>query len=798
MLYRDLLVSWRTVWRSPGFAVSAALCLALAIASAVTVFALVRSELLRPLPYSAPDDLVAVTQVSEKYPAGHVLAPEFAAWRAESQTLSALAAWNNATYNITAIPEPDRVLGAQVSGSFLDMLGVRPAVGRGFTPGEDQAPPAQVALVSHTLWTNRLGSDTSWVGRTVLLNDREYVIAGVLPNGFRFPGPFQPDVLVPGGYSVPPNWAAPTLGQVNVIGRLRPGITGAAVASEVTTIQMAHSGDVPPRMANGLANRSSRVTPLAEHLSGASRTPLLFLMGAVMLVALIACVNVAALQLTRTLSRLSELTVRAALGSSKGRLMGLILNETVALAVVGGAIGLLVAAGLIAAWPRVGSRLVSVGTDVRMDPTVYAFAIGAALVVTLICGAVSALAVWRLDVHQFANAGTRSGGKTLGTTLRSVLVGAQVAMAFVLVFGLALLARSFMQVISIDTGVRSDGVMTLAVRLPESRYKGPATRQFANELLGRLQALPGVEAASVSNSLPFSPYSLGAALRATADTTEAPQTVPVIAVSPDYFNVLGIPLVSGEMLRHVDADKPQTALVNVTFARRFFGDASPIGKMVWWGTQGPVTIVGVVADVRHVRPEEAPQPEMFVPLAQSPSPALSIAVRTSGEPEAITGSVRTAVRGLDRELPIFRVSSLERRLGELSSARRLQLGLIAWFAAFGVLLAALGIYASISYHVNRRRREIGLRMALGAQPRQLRNSFLLNGLMVSSAGLVVGVLASVWLERYARSLLFATSPMDPISVAAAVMVVLGLGAGASYLPAAAAARTDPNRTLRYE
>jgi putative ABC transport system permease protein len=857
----------RSLRRKPGFVCAAVLCVALGVSSNVAVFTLVRSELLRPLPYREPDRLVSITMVSTRQPNGVVLDPEVALWREESHTLSGLAVWNDERLTMTGSGvEPEDIRAALVNGEFLDVLGVRPLVGRAFTLADDQHKQP-VVLLGHELWRRVFNGDARAIGRMVTLSDRPYEIVGVLPEGFRFPGSFQPDLLLPGGYSAPPNWSSNTFGQLTVIGRLADSIRPQRVATELTAIQARHAGEMPGELVTMLSGRVPRIEALADHLTGTKvRAALLMLMGAVALVVLIAVVNMTGLQLARTLTRRGELSVRAALGASRSNLARLVLSESLVLSIAGTAFGILGAYVLIEALPALAGRqtggqqqlagLVASGTAVRMDGTVIMFAISLGLLIACISGATNVLAASRLLQLHSSGGSTRRGmldrvsfgrvsfggsgssrasfgsGRGFGIdggstrsivrgwtgTLRYALVAGQVAIAFVLLIGAGLLLRSFANVLLSDTGVRTEHVLTVQLRLPASRYQPPQVRQFARELIGRVHGLPGVQSATITNSLPFTGYSLGVFMRTdVAPPDGPPQGVAMIAATPEYFKTFGVPILRGEGLPSgADAGTAASgpALVNEAFVKRFLSKVSnvsnasnvsslsniePIGRSIRWG-QNAATISGVVADVKHAGPEKPAEPEIVIPFDRSPSNRIDLAIRTSAsqDPLILAQALRHEIRAIDEALPIGEVSTLDHRLADLTASRRFQVWIVAGFAAFGVLLAVLGLYASIAYTVNESRADIALRMALGAEQSHVRNAYLRRGLTISLIGLALGATASLWLVRSVESLLFEIRPMDPINGLGAAAVLLTSAMLATYLPARSAARTDPISVLRHD
>jgi len=796
-VWRDVRYGVRSLHRSPSFTVAAVLCIALAVSSSVAVFTLVESELLRPLPFPDPGRLASITLISVKNPGGVVLDPEFASWRQESRTLSGLAAWNDAKYTLTGGVEPEEVKAALVSGRFLDVLGVEPMLGRGIVAADDAAKQP-VAVLGYRLWTRLFRRETGAIGRIVHLNEKPYEIVGVLPEDFRFPGAYQPDLLVPGGYSAPPNWSQSVFGHLRVIGRLGARATPESAAGEIAAIQARHAGDLSAKLASQLAGRTPRIRPLAAELTSSNvRTSLMMLMGAVALVALIAAANVTGLQLARTLARRGELSVRTAFGASRASLARLVLSESLLLVLAGTILGIVAAVVLLnLLLPIGGQQLVSPGTTGRMDATVAGFAIGLGLLIAMMSGLINVIAVRRFDLQSPVSMSWRSIVRSWTGSARYALVTGQVAVAFVLLIGAGLLVRSLANVLLVDTGIRVEQVLTTEVRLPPSRYNEEQLRQFARTLLDRVRALPGVESAAVTNSPPFTGYSMGGfVLTEASRPNDAPQGVPMVLVSSDYFKTLGVPFVAGQGLPDVVGPGPDAIVVNQTFAKRFFPGAAPLGRTVRWGPR-TTTIVGVVADMKHAGPETPPEPEIFLSYDRTPGYRVGLAVRTAADPERLAGGLRHEIRALDAALPIGEVAPLDDRLAALTTSRWFQMWLVAGFGAGGLLLAALGLYASIAYTVHESRQEIALRMALGAERSQVRNIYLRRGLIVCLIGLAIGGVVSRWLARYVESVLFEVRPTEPINIIAAAAVIIVSVLLASYWPALSASRTDPNTLLR--
>lgn len=797
----DIKHSYRALIRRPMFTGAAILCVMLGVSSSVAVFTLVRSELLRPLPFRDPGQLVRVTMISARQPAGAVLTPEFAAWRSESRTLASLGAWNDARVTITGGGvEPAEVRAALVNGQFLDVLGVQPVLGHPFTLVDDQNR-RQVVILSHAMWRRDFKSDAQVVGKSVLLNDKPYEIRGVLPQTFQFPGGFQPELLMLGGYSSPSDWSAKVFGQLNVIGRLAPGVSRQQVVAEIDSIQARHAADVPATFGGSLAGRTPQVIGLADHLRGDSiRMPLLFLMAAVALVALIAAIDVTGLLLARMLTRGGELSVRTALGANPSNISTLVLGECVLVVLAGTGLGVLGARFLIEVLPRIGGRqLVAPRTDVYMDMSVLAFALGLGLCITCMCGVTNVLVARKFSRKQLATAAGRPIATGWTGVVRYGLVVAQVAISFVLLTGAALLLRSFENVLNVDVGIRTENVLTVELRLPSSRYNEERLRQFASALVERVRGLPGVEGAAVTNSLPFTPYSMGAFLLTDMSVPgDLPKGAAFVSMSSEYLRIFGMPIIAGQPLPE-GREGPESVLVNQTFARTFFPGVDPVGRRIKRGDE-TLTVAGIVPDVRHAGPEQPAAAEVFFSYDRDPGARLGLAVLAapSQESERLAGVVRNEIRTLDPALPIGEMRTLDQRRATATGSRRFQLWLVTGFAAFAFVLAALGLYASIAYSVNASRREIAVRMALGANGSLIRYQYVRKGLVVCAIGLAVGAVASLWVGQHIEGLLFGIHTFDPVSGAAAAGVILASGLIASFVPALSASKTDANRMLRFE
>ncbi len=810
-LRQDVHHAARALGRSPAFTAVAITTLALGIGAATALFSAIEAVLLRPLPYASPDRLVWVTRPSPKMREGQPLTPEFQAWRTESHAFSGLAAWNDEQFNLTRAGEPELLPAATVNADFLRVLGVTPMLGRDFDTSQDRPGNTRFVLLSYPIWQRHFAGDPAVVGHTAVLNDAPYSIAGILPRGFRFPGNFQPELLVPGGYSGPPDWNAESMGLLRVIGRVGEGLTNPQIAADLAALEQRHGPDMPAFFKASVESSRIELTPLARQLSGPVRRPLLVLWGAVTLVLLLICANVAGLDLARAAARSGELSLRAALGAGQVRLVRLLLAESLMVASAGGGLGVAGAFWLVRAVRVIEMLRLPAPDTVRVNPTVLLFAVGITLLTGLLAGLAPALAASRPNLLQAMNGSGRGVTRGWSRGMRSVLVVGEVALALVLLLGAGLLLRSMQKLLSVPMGFDAKRVLTLRMRLPNQRYgRLDQSAAFVRTLLERARSLPGVERAAVANSLPLTNYNLGTTIYfeesgdAPPGSAGAPNGRPSVAimmVSPDYFSTVGTPLLAGRGVEEADqTGGPRVAMVNRAFARRFYADESPIGRHLQLGMDAVprpwITVVGMVADVHHTGPEHEPEPEVYLPFAQNPSGVLGLAIRSAVAPEALTAAVRREIHGIDPDLPIFNVSTMADRLATATGSQRLELVLVGFFALLATVLAALGVYGVIAYSVSQGTREIGVRLALGAPPGAVQRTVVTRGLKLGAAGVAVGLAAGYGLTTYLRTLLYETGTHDALTFAAAGGVLLSMAALASYWPARRAARVDPVVALR--
>ena len=797
-LIQDLRYALRTLARSPGFSVLIVLTLALGIGATSAMFGIINAVLLRPLPYPDAGRLVAV-EVSSRGPlAGGVVGhPTYFTWRRDSRSFAALAAYTGTEANLEGPAGPMDVNGARVSFNFFAALGVAPRSGRTFAEAEER-PGQRVVVLSDRLWRRTYPDQASPIGTTVRLDGVPYTVVGVMPPTFRFPR--WAEYWTPLGLEPPA--AAGGAGMVrflSVVGRLAPGASSERARSDLATI-LRRDDAARPSQERGA---QPVVQSLHERLYGAGRPALLVLAGAVVFVLLIACANVAGLMLARGAGREREFAIRAALGASRWRVGRQVVLESLLLAVVGGALGLLVPAWGIGVFAALAPQAAAATEGLRVNGAVVAAAVGAALVTGALFGLGPALAASRSDVAGALKAGSpQSGARHAG--LRRALVSAELAVALVLLAGAGLLTRSFLRFVAVDPGFHGEGVLAVTLRLPQAAYPTQAAQvAFFDRLLERVGALPGAQSAAAAEALPLhgfimmGPVGVGDAAPAFDPSTLAAFN----AVTPSYFRTLGVPLVRGRVFSDADGPAGQpVAIVNEAFARARYGGADPIGRRLFLRSPVEVhpVVVGVVADVRQLGDNVAATPEVFRPLAQTGEPPSFVAVATAGDPLALAGAVRQAVLALDPDEPVADVADLHQVLDETYAPRRLRAALLGGFAAVALLLAALGLFGVMAHLVTQRTREIGIRMALGADISAVLRLVVLEGARLVGTGLVLGLAAALALTRLLSGLLFGVSATDPATFVIGSAVLAAAGLLACWVPALRAAKLDPVVALRSE
>ena len=796
-LRQDLGFAMRAMLKNPGFTAAVVLTLALGIGASSTMFTVVDAVLLRPMGFAQPERLAMVSELTpEGKPQDHTSAANLFAWREQSRSFQALAAWADRDRILTGGGDPEELRTRVTTGNYFALLGARPLLGRTYTESEEAE---EVVVLSHRLWQRRFGGDPAVVGRTITLNDQPTRILGVMPADIASVGE-KPELWAP--VELDPEWRGRFL---LVVGRLRPGATLEQARTEMSTIGR-RLGEAFPESNKGWG---THVASLSDAVSGAVGPALLVLLGAVGFVLLIACANVANLLLSRAASRRKEIAVRRALGATRGRLTRQLLTESLALSALAGTLGLLMAVGgtrllVLRLPPELAlPRLDEVGVDMR----IVAITAGASLLIGMIFGLAPAFfgsSVRAGETLREAARGT-TGGRERGRA-RSALVVAEVALALMLLTGAGLLARSFQKLAAIDTGVRAERVLTARMAARAARYQQPdAQRALAGELLERLEAVPGTEAVGiVSPWLPLTGQKSGMGYqrddRPRAAAGEEPGA-DIRVVGGDYHRAMGIPLLAGRAFDARETESsPDVVLVNEALARRDYPGENPVGKRItveWYDTLR-AEIVGVVGSVRETGPAADPAPAIYIPYAKRPDDVFHLVARTTGDPEALAGAVREMVRSVDPNQPVTEIRTLEQVAGEAVARPRLYLLLLGGFAALALLLAAIGLYGVIAYSVTQRRPEIGVRVALGASRADVLRLIVGQGMRLTAAGLVAGLVGALALTRLMESLLFGVDATDPLTLAATAILLAGVALAATWLPARRAAGTDPMTALRAE
>jgi putative ABC transport system permease protein len=803
---KDLRLAVRSLLKRPAFAAVVVFTLALGIGANTAIFSVVDAVLLRPLPYGEPERLVAVwakdaTKNLTNQPVSFL---NYVDWKAQGEAFEELSAIRAESLNLTGLGEPERVNGVKVTVNMLKTLGVRPEIGRDFLAEEGQPEKASVALVSYGLWQRRFGADPKLVGQTLMLDAKPHTVVGVLPRWLKYPGlqlpPNGADIWIP--FLVSPSQNLRGFANLRLVGRLKPGITLTQAQADVDLIARRLEQQYP----QDNTNLGISVIPLQEQLVGNVRLALLILTGAVSLVLLIACANVANLMLARAASRGAETAIRSVLGAGRWRLVRQVLVECGVLSLAGGAVGMLLAySGLF--WVRTLNvaglpRLEEVGLNLK----VLAFTMAASIATGVVCGLLPSLQFSAVRLNDSLKEGRKgaAGGGRNRRWLRGLVV-AEIALASVLLVGAGLLLRSFERVIETDPGFKPRNVLTLNVPLPTTNYPDqPRQLAFYEAALPRLSSLPGVESAAGVFRVP---------LVGLATSTFSIEGKPVAlggkpncdyrTVSPSYFHTLGIPLRSGREFSERDRpDSPDAIVINEELARRFFPGENAVGRRLQIGNEETRfrEIVGVVGDV-HITSLAAPvDPAIYVPMAQNTWPqALRIstfALRTSLEPRSLLAAIRKEVQAIDPSLPVTQVQTMDEIVEGSLAQQRFSLTLLMVFAAVAGILAVIGIYGVMSYNVTQQTHELGIRLALGAQREEIVSMVVRDGARLALLGVAIGIVGSLFLTRLMSGLLFGVSATDPLTFAVMALTLIAVCVVAGGIPALRAARVNAITALR--
>jgi putative ABC transport system permease protein len=808
---QDVRYALRLMIGNPLLTATVVLTLALGIGANTVIFSVVRAVVLRPLEYRDPERIVQVWETGprEGGESDWVAFPNFLDWRRSNDVFQEMAAYRYALLTLSGKELAESVLGLEVTDRLLDVLGVRAHAGRTFLPGEDRPGHEKVAVISHSLWQRRFGGDPQISGATVNIQGQPYTIVGVMPPWFRFPRTVPGDtIVVPIDLWIPirPADDLEERGSHNFwsIARLKPGVTVAQAQAQLHSIGAALARQYP----ESNKDLSAAVQRLQDHITSGVRRGLLLLLGAVGVVLLLTCVNVANLLLSRAESRRREMAVRMALGAGPRRLFAQTLTESLLMAFAGSLAGLTLAPIGTELLLKFGPVNIPRFSDTVIDTQVWLFTALIGFAAGLVFGVAPAILAAGSDAYaSIKEAGARSTAGKGSLAARHILVGSQMALAVVLLTGAGLLIRSFVHVLSLDPGFQSSDVVMAFINVPQSRYPGDVERNaFFDEALRRIRSLPGVQAAAVSDSVPLTGVNNQGSFAIEGRPDPAPGEDGPHAnrphVSPEYFRALGIRLLDGRLLDRTDGpSSTPVAVISDLAAARYWPHENPIGKRLgtydWNGKLVWRRIVGIVRGTRHFGLEESPKAEIYVPFSQDPGSFAMLVVRTAN-PSGLIPAVKREIAAIDSQLAALGFVTMDELVSNHESRRRFNTILIGGFAALALILAAVGIYGVTAYSVTRRIREFGVRIALGAAPRDVLRLVVGNGLVLAAVGIAAGFAASLALSRVLESLLFGVSPFDPLTFAGTGLVIAGIAILSIYIPGRGAARVDPAIALRDE
>lgn len=804
---QDLRYALRSSVRAPGFALLAILTLGVGIGANAAIFSVVNATLLRPLPFPHDAELVLVSQSNRqtRQSSNNATAGTFLDWRARNHSFVGLAGFRETNLTLSSGDRPERVAGAMVNANFFDVLQVKPALGRTFRPADEVHGAERVAVVSDALWRERFGGRADIVGENVRLEGERYEIVGVAPPRIDYPAKAQ--------IWIPPHWPAPddpllppsrdpsgdrTHGYFFVLGRLKPGVSLQAAAADMDAVAL----DLEREYPNVNRNVGVAITKLRDDLVGSDlRSTTLLLFGAVALLLLIATANVSGLLMARATARHQEMAVRIALGATRGRILAQLLTESVLLAMAGGGAGVLLAMWAVAALVRFSPTDLTVAGDVSVDATVLVFCLATSALTGIVFGLAPARQLSAIDVNDDLKQSARGASGIGQRRTRAVLVAAEIALSLVLLVAAGLTVRSFVNLQRVDPGFDADGVVTVSIAPAPTRYPVDSQRaEFWERMVKAMRAIPGVQAAGATSRLPLVSGNSRRGLAIRGLPESAQPVADYRTASPDYFRVMRIPLIRGRAFDDSDREgRPLVAIVSQSAAQNFWPGGDPVGQRFQINVPGPeIAVVGVVGDVRSAALDTAAQPTVYVPYRQDAFPFMTFALRTEAPAAATATAIRAAVWSVDPDQPIGPVLTMDARLANSMARRRYSVTLLTAFGATALLLAAVGLYGILAFIVSHRRREIGVRIALGATSRDVLADVLGYGLRLTALGVAVGLGLALAATRLMSALLFGVGGADVATYAAASAVLIIIAAAASLVPAFRASRVDPLVALRDE
>lgn len=801
-LIHDLRFGMRMLVKNPSFTVVAVITMALGIGANTALFSVVNGVLLKSLPFKDSGRLLFLFETNAKIPSPTIPAStlNYRDWKEQNRVLESMAARRPFVVSLTGSDQPEKIQGERVTFDYFQTLGIDPLAGRTFTEDEDKPGGGRVVLLSKGLWQRRFGGSSDIIGRSLTLNGVPTTVIGIMPNDYR------PNIELWLPLAIQYNGADRNLHEIQVIGRLAPSVTRQQAQAEMTTIA-ARLADQYPEMNAGWG---VSLVPVHDAIVQNIRPALLILFGAVGFVLLIACSNVANLLLARAASREREIAIRMAMGAGRWRLIRQILTESVLVSIVGGGLGVLVAMWGTEALVSLNPQGIPRSSEIGVDAKVLVFALAASVVSGLLFGLVPALQTSRQNLNEvLKEAGKSVVGNAGGRRIRSMLAVFEVALALVLLAGAGLLIKGFSRLQDVDAGFNHSNVLTFQLTLPEAGYARPAQQTaFQKDFLDRLAGLPGVTSAAAISQAPLAGGGPQYTFSIEGLPLPSPSDAPIASyrvISPDYFKTLNIPLIAGRVFSETDKlDAPSAVIINETMARTMWPGENPVGKHMTVGVPLPGdriewdTVVGVVGNIKHTSLNGDSGMQMYQSVLQAPARTMTYLVRTNSNPLALAETARTTVAAVDRNLPVANLKTMDQIVYDSVSPFRFNMFLLVLFAVVALVLTVIGVYGVMNYTVSQRTREIGIRMALGANPVQVRNLILRQGMALSAAGLGIGLVGCYAVTRLLSSLLYEVSATDPATFAAVVLLLAAVAFVACYLPARRATRVDPLVALRYE